>query len=154
MDLVSLADIDDCAPQPCLNGGTCSDGINEYSCDCLPGYSGTNCQRKPPPTHRSCRHAACPPRDTLSYAPRWTYCISCRLNFVTVSSVVVFDTKLIPILYAVMMCGSCNLRTHTYFSLNVTALSLKVFRVCHVFPSMANIFCYSQQWLPDAAAVS
>ena len=44
-DFVSLfpVDIDDCADQPCLNGGTCSDGLNNYTCVCADGYTGKNC---------------------------------------------------------------------------------------------------------------
>ena len=38
-----LADIDDCADQLCLNGGTCSDGLNDYTCTCADGYTGENC---------------------------------------------------------------------------------------------------------------
>ena len=46
-------DIDDCAPGPCLNGGTCTDAIGAYSCACavahggmgeVGGYTGDNCQ--------------------------------------------------------------------------------------------------------------
>ncbi|XP_060579780.1 sushi, nidogen and EGF-like domain-containing protein 1 isoform X2 [Ruditapes philippinarum] len=37
-------DIDECAPGPCKNGGTCSNLVNAYSCSCTNGYSGTNCQ--------------------------------------------------------------------------------------------------------------
>ena len=29
--------IDECASQPCVNGGTCVDGINSYICQCRPG---------------------------------------------------------------------------------------------------------------------
>ncbi|XP_072033284.1 CUB and sushi domain-containing protein 3-like [Amphiura filiformis] len=36
--------IDDCAQDPCLNGGTCQDGINEYQCRCSAGYTGTVCE--------------------------------------------------------------------------------------------------------------
>ena len=25
-------DIDDCTPDPCQNGGTCTDGVNDYTC--------------------------------------------------------------------------------------------------------------------------
>lgn len=36
--------IDECENSPCLNEATCVDGINEYTCNCLPGYEGTRCQ--------------------------------------------------------------------------------------------------------------
>ena len=39
-----LPDIDDCMPGICLNGGTCNDGINSYTCECVTGYTGTNCE--------------------------------------------------------------------------------------------------------------
>ena len=38
-----LSDIDDCADQPCLNGGSCIDSVNDYTCRCADGYSGKNC---------------------------------------------------------------------------------------------------------------
>ena len=36
-------DIDDCQSNPCLNGGNCTDGLNNYTCSCLPGYTTRNC---------------------------------------------------------------------------------------------------------------
>ena len=42
--ILSSLDIDDCAKSPCQNGGTCVDGVNEYSCTCAAGYTGTNCK--------------------------------------------------------------------------------------------------------------
>ena len=36
-------DIDECSPNPCENGANCADGINDYSCNCVPGYEGKNC---------------------------------------------------------------------------------------------------------------
>jgi len=35
---------DDCAGDPCLNGSTCVDGVNSYTCACAAGWSGTNCE--------------------------------------------------------------------------------------------------------------
>ena len=39
-----LSDIDDCAGNPCNNDGTCKDGVNSYSCECPPGFTGGTCQ--------------------------------------------------------------------------------------------------------------
>ena len=39
-------DPDDCASNPCQNGGTCHDEVNDYSCDCSHEYTGENCQIK------------------------------------------------------------------------------------------------------------
>ena len=36
-------DIDDCTPNPCQNGGTCTDGVDSYNCTCAAGFKGTNC---------------------------------------------------------------------------------------------------------------
>ena len=36
-------DIDDCAPNPCRNGATCVDGINDFACRCYDGYEGKTC---------------------------------------------------------------------------------------------------------------
>ena len=27
-----------------MNGGTCTDGVNSYTCACAPGYSGEGCE--------------------------------------------------------------------------------------------------------------
>ena len=38
------SDIDDCANIPCQNGGSCDDGVNQFTCQCVPGFTGTNCE--------------------------------------------------------------------------------------------------------------
>ena len=30
--------------QPCLNGATCHDHVNNYTCDCAPGFYGRQCE--------------------------------------------------------------------------------------------------------------
>ncbi len=36
-------DIDDCVNHTCSNGGSCQDGVNSYSCNCLVGFTGDYC---------------------------------------------------------------------------------------------------------------
>ena len=36
--------IDDCASNPCVNGGTCEDLVNDYACTCATGFSGKSCE--------------------------------------------------------------------------------------------------------------
>ncbi|XP_069114839.1 uncharacterized protein [Argopecten irradians] len=33
-----------CTNSPCLNGGTCYNGVGQYFCACVPGYGGLNCR--------------------------------------------------------------------------------------------------------------
>jgi len=37
------SNINECATNPCANGATCTDRINDYHCACAPGYTGRNC---------------------------------------------------------------------------------------------------------------
>ena len=36
-------DVVDCFPTACLNGGTCIDGLNAFTCACSPGFTGQQC---------------------------------------------------------------------------------------------------------------
>lgn len=42
-------DINECASSPCMNGGTCVDEVNQFSCICAKGWAGVTCQ-SPVPT--------------------------------------------------------------------------------------------------------
>ena len=42
--LFSNLGTNECASIPCLNGGTCVDGVNRYDCSCRPGFAGDDCQ--------------------------------------------------------------------------------------------------------------
>ena len=40
-----FSEIDECSEEPCLNGGNCTDGVNNFTCNCTgTGYSGDLCE--------------------------------------------------------------------------------------------------------------
>ena len=41
---VLWTDINECASNPCQNLGTCTDGINMFTCNCIQGFTGVTCQ--------------------------------------------------------------------------------------------------------------
>ena len=41
---ILLIDIDECSSNPCMNGATCTDAVNSYTCACVAGYTGTHCE--------------------------------------------------------------------------------------------------------------
>ena len=43
-DHYDIVDIDECASDPCANGGNCTDQVNKYNCSCVAGYDGNRCQ--------------------------------------------------------------------------------------------------------------
>ena len=50
-----MVDEDYCASSPCLNGSNCSSGRSSYSCVCLEGWNGINCENSELLELRDCR---------------------------------------------------------------------------------------------------
>ena len=44
LNVILFKDINECVNHTCQNGGSCKDGVNNYSCNCLPGFTGNRCQ--------------------------------------------------------------------------------------------------------------
>ena len=44
-----LLQTNECESDPCQHDGTCRDLVNGFTCDCLPEYNGTLCERVIPP---------------------------------------------------------------------------------------------------------
>ena len=40
---VCVVDINECSPNPCKNGGSCTDLVNGFTCSCVAGYNGGDC---------------------------------------------------------------------------------------------------------------
>ncbi|KAI8515727.1 hypothetical protein Bbelb_065400 [Branchiostoma belcheri] len=45
--LRNRANINECESSPCRNGGTCRNLVNQYRCNCVPGWTGVNCETGP-----------------------------------------------------------------------------------------------------------
>ena len=41
---IVLVDINECSSNPCMNGATCTDAVNAYTCGCVAGYTGSHCE--------------------------------------------------------------------------------------------------------------
>ena len=42
--IIVLVVIDECSSNPCMNGASCTDGDESYTCDCVEGFVGTHCE--------------------------------------------------------------------------------------------------------------
>ena len=80
-------DVNDCEAGGCQNGGTCSDGIGTYTCECLEGFSGSHCERVVDPSACPCLDPATGPyaavAGSIMAAPT-----SCTTSPTTVTGVV------------------------------------------------------------------
>ena len=41
---IYISDLDECNSNPCQNYGVCKDDVNHYTCSCLDGFAGLNCE--------------------------------------------------------------------------------------------------------------
>lgn len=41
--------VDDCVDNPCRNGGTCDDGVNDFTCTCTLGFTSKDCSVRSSP---------------------------------------------------------------------------------------------------------
>lgn len=39
-----VIDKDECSPNPCQNDGSCFDEVDNYTCECAAGFTGTDCE--------------------------------------------------------------------------------------------------------------
>ncbi len=44
MNSSCVADVNECANNPCRNGGVCQDGNSGFTCKCASGYTGPTCE--------------------------------------------------------------------------------------------------------------
>ena len=44
VSFVIIVDVNECASNPCQNGGTCHDKFHSFNCTCPSGYFGTLCE--------------------------------------------------------------------------------------------------------------
>ena len=43
--LFIFSDVNECQNNPCQNGGKCTNVNGDYSCSCVSGFEGKNCEK-------------------------------------------------------------------------------------------------------------
>ncbi|XP_075782007.1 fibulin-7 [Pelodiscus sinensis] len=75
--------ISKCSSNPCQNGGTCVDGVNQYRCSCSQGWAGESCQyqlQTAPPSWSVTNDPAFSRRPRCAKIGRTQHC-SCEAGF-------------------------------------------------------------------------
>jgi hypothetical protein len=68
--------IDECEPNPCMNGGSCSDGVDAFRCACPPSFMGATCES----VAVDCDPNPCMNGGTCADIPEGIFC-SCPSGF-------------------------------------------------------------------------
>lgn len=77
MNLVIIEqNLNECSSAPCQNSGYCIDLVGSYECNCLPGFTGRNCETD----INECEAASCPP-NSVCIDKAATYQCMCRPGY-------------------------------------------------------------------------
>jgi len=75
--LVLFQDIDECQSNPCQHEGECINAENSYTCNCIGGYSGINCQTD----IDHCINVTCPGQNTECLDIQNNYTCVCKAGY-------------------------------------------------------------------------
>ncbi len=75
-------DGDECLPNPCMNGGVCTDEISAYTCTCQPGWTGADCHISLACYSTPCKNGATCNEITDYDAGTSTYTCSCPSDWI------------------------------------------------------------------------
>ncbi|XP_060781338.1 fibulin-7 isoform X4 [Neoarius graeffei] len=70
--LCKAAGSSQCASNPCLNGGTCAEGVNQYKCICPHNWSGSRCQQQTQTANHRLKPNPLSPSRSRSAPPEWS----------------------------------------------------------------------------------
>ena len=82
--LLCFSDINECSSNPCRNGGTCRDGVNSYTCNCVAGYKGVHCQTSKSAPNENFHNVCCRHLQHRRICPCLQECVSLICDFVLV----------------------------------------------------------------------
>eukprot|EP00057_Strongylocentrotus_purpuratus_P021779 XP_011676253.1 PREDICTED: fibropellin-3 [Strongylocentrotus purpuratus] len=74
---VRVSGAGECASDSCQHGGTCTEGVNAFTCACVPGYNGDMCQTD----IDDCATSPCEDDETCTDGVNSYRCASCNAGF-------------------------------------------------------------------------
>ena len=130
-----FTDINECEMDPCFNGGTCEQHVNDYTCTCVTGYTDKSCQTS---------------KDELSHILKWpescvlyckTFCMNMyacirRIKCLYVCLSVISLHVGLPVCYSIVWRSACLLFHCMYVCLSVISLHIGL-------PDCYSITCWS-----------
>lgn len=72
----NFQNLKECSSSPCRNGGVCKDSVGSYECQCVPGFTGDNCEVN----INECDTAVCP-ADSECVDGIGTYQCVCKVGY-------------------------------------------------------------------------
>ncbi|XP_046579177.1 serine-rich adhesin for platelets-like [Haliotis rubra] len=102
----------ECPENPCLNNGTCTDDIFNYTCTCLPGFTGSLCEESLAATVSSTVFTSVT-LDTSLVTPETSSFTIDTSSHTTDTSSVEMDTSSVVIHTSSVTMGSSSSMTHT-----------------------------------------
>ena len=80
-------DINECDSNPCQNGGNCNDAVASYSCVCMAGYEGHDCEIGDYSCYKICVLAL---KNTFISNLNWYECYYWRIRYIQVAKEEIF----------------------------------------------------------------
>jgi hypothetical protein len=96
-----FSDTNECASNPCKNGGNCTDGIDSYTCSCVKGFTGTTC-------------------DNSKHFAVQTYCLTILTSFLCCTCLCAFACNIVQLIGEFELFNQDDMQCNSNFLFQLT----------------------------------